>query len=156
MYKRCLTKHEHSATAKSHKSRFKQAWQKCKRYQLQRLSENTNMPKSTSGRNVQSKQTTCYRNISQQTMAWNESTKYIDPKSLTDHEPKRHRRYDGTHVNIASFINSFRLRRKTEHDINRFMITTLRAHATHHKALHEKTSQQQEDMFKKLTMARAS
>ena len=29
--------------AKSHKSRFKQAWQKCKRYQLHRLSENTNM-----------------------------------------------------------------------------------------------------------------
>ena len=32
----------------------------------------------------------------------------IAQKSLTDHEPKRHRRYDGTHVNIASFINSFR------------------------------------------------
>ena len=32
--------------------------------------------------------------------------------SLTDHEPKRHRRYDGTQVNIASFINSFRLGRK--------------------------------------------
>ena len=30
--------------AKSHKSRFKQVWKKCKRYQLHRLSENTNMP----------------------------------------------------------------------------------------------------------------
>ena len=30
--------------AKSHNSRFKQAWQKCKRYQHQRLGENTNMP----------------------------------------------------------------------------------------------------------------
>ena len=29
--------------AKSHKSRFKQAWQKCKRYQLHRFSEN-NIP----------------------------------------------------------------------------------------------------------------
>ena len=43
IYSRCLTKDEHWATAKSHKSRFKQAWQKCKRYQLQKLSENTNM-----------------------------------------------------------------------------------------------------------------
>ena len=25
-------------------------------------------------------------------------------KSLTDHEPKRIRRYDGTHVNMASYI----------------------------------------------------
>ena len=30
--------------AKSRKSRFNQAWQKCKRYQHHRLSENTNMP----------------------------------------------------------------------------------------------------------------
>ena len=43
IYSRCLTKDEHWATAKSHKSRFKQAWQKCKRYQHRRLSENTNM-----------------------------------------------------------------------------------------------------------------
>ena len=95
-------------------------------------------------------------NISWQIKAWHDSTRSIEPKSLTEHEPKRHRRYDGTHVNIASFINSFRLRRKTGLGINRIMIATLRAHATHHKALHEKTSQQQEDMFKKLTMARSS
>ena len=24
--------------------------------------------------------------------------------SITDHEPKRHRKYDGTHVNIASYM----------------------------------------------------
>ena len=30
--------------AKSHNNRFKQAWQKCKRYQHHRLSENNNMP----------------------------------------------------------------------------------------------------------------
>ena len=35
--------------------------------------------------------------------------------SLTEHEPKRHRRYDGTQVNVASFVNSSRLSRKTEH-----------------------------------------
>ena len=52
IYSRCLTKHEHWATAKSHKSRFKQAWQKCKRYQLHRLSENTNMLGITSGSHV--------------------------------------------------------------------------------------------------------
>ena len=39
--------------------------------------------------------------------AWNDSTKCIEQKSLSDHEPKRHRRYDGTHVNIASFVNRF-------------------------------------------------
>ena len=64
----------------------------------------------------------------------------MEQKYLTDHEPKRHRRYDGTHVNIASFINSFRLRRKTKDGINRFMIATLRAHATHHKALSDNIS----------------
>ena len=44
MYSRCLTKHEHWGTASSHNSRFKQAWQKCKRYQVHRLRENNNMP----------------------------------------------------------------------------------------------------------------
>ena len=35
--------------------------------------------------------------------AWHESTKPIDQKSFTDHKPKRIRKYDGTHVNIASY-----------------------------------------------------
>ena len=43
IYSRCLTKDEHLATAKSHKNWFKQAWQKCKRYQLNRVRENINM-----------------------------------------------------------------------------------------------------------------
>ena len=34
--------------------------------------------------------------------AWHESTNCIKQKSLTDHEPKRNTRYDGTRVNIAS------------------------------------------------------
>ena len=42
-----------------------------------------------------------------ETKAWHESTNYLEQKSLTDHEPKRIRRYDGTHVNIASFVNRF-------------------------------------------------
>ena len=58
----------------------------------------------TSGCNVQSYQTTCYSNSSWKTKAWNESTNCIAQKSLTDHEPKRIRKYDGTHVNIASYI----------------------------------------------------
>ena len=62
-------------------------------------------------------------------MAWLDSTKSIDQKSLTDHEPKRHRRYDGTHVNIARFINSFRL-----------MKATYRAQTTHNKALNDNLS----------------
>ena len=37
IYRRCLTKEEHWATARSHHSRFKQAWKKCKRYQVHRL-----------------------------------------------------------------------------------------------------------------------
>lgn len=56
-----------------------------------------------SGCNVWSYQTTCYRNLTWQTKAWHESTKSIEQKSLTDHKPKRIIRYDGTHVNIASY-----------------------------------------------------
>ena len=36
--------------------------------------------------------------------AWHESTNCREQESLTDHEPKRIRRYDGTHVNIASYM----------------------------------------------------
>ena len=44
------------------------------------------------------------QNLSWQTKAWNDTTKCIEQKSLTDHEPKRGRKYDGTHVNMASYI----------------------------------------------------
>ena len=43
--------------------------------------------------------------------AWNESTKCIEQKYLTDHEPKRIRRYDGTHVNMASYMAGTTIRR---------------------------------------------
>ena len=62
------------------------------------------LQKIASGCNVQSYQTTCYRNVTLKINAWNDTTKCIEQKSLTDHEPKRNRTYDGTHVNIASYI----------------------------------------------------
>ena len=43
-------------------------------------------------------------NLLWQTKAWHDSTQSIDQKSLTDHKPKRIRKYDGTHVNMASYI----------------------------------------------------
>ena len=45
-----------------------------------------------------------YRNLSWQTKTWHDTTKFIEQKILSDHEPKRHRKYDGTHVNMASYI----------------------------------------------------
>ena len=36
--------------------------------------------------------------------AWHESTNPIEQQSLTDQEPKRIRRYDGIHVNMASYM----------------------------------------------------
>ena len=65
------------------------------------------MTKTASGSNVQSKKSTCYRNLTYQNKALHEATRCIEQKSLTDHEPKRIRRYDGTHVNIASFVTRF-------------------------------------------------
>ena len=62
------------------------------------------LQKITSGCNIQSYKTTYYRNLSWQTKAWHESTKFIDQMSFSDHEPKRIRKYDGTHVNMASYI----------------------------------------------------
>ena len=41
IYRRCLTKYKHWATARSHHNRYKQAWQKCKRYQVHRLGINS-------------------------------------------------------------------------------------------------------------------
>ena len=36
--------------------------------------------------------------------AWHEPTNCMEQKSFTDHGPKRIRRYDGTHVNMASYM----------------------------------------------------
>ena len=72
----------------------------------------------------------CYRNLSWQTKAWHDSTQSIDQKSLTDHKPKRIRKYDGTHVNIASYYYRF------IHGRNRIMKACWCACTTHHRALH--------------------
>ena len=61
------------------------------------------LQKVTSGCNVQSYQTTSYRILSWQTKAWHESTNCINQESFTNHKSKRIRKYDGTHVNIASY-----------------------------------------------------
>ena len=42
--------------------------------------------------------------ISWKTKAWNDTTKCIEQKSFIDHEPKGHRKYDGTHVNMATYM----------------------------------------------------
>ena len=43
-------------------------------------------------------------NLSWKTKAWHESTNCIEQESLTDQEPKGDRKYDGTHVNMASYM----------------------------------------------------
>ena len=75
--------------------------------------------KTASGSKVQRTKSTCYRNLTWQNKAWKYSTEYIWKKSLIDHKPKRNRRYDGNHVNIASFVNRFQTWQKTEHGRNR-------------------------------------
>ena len=88
------------------------AWKKCKRYLYHRLSENTNMPEI----NIRKPGLEQANNKLQDHIVANkgmqESTKCINQKSLIDQEPKRHRHYYGTQVNIASFVNRFRLSRK--------------------------------------------
>ena len=36
--------------------------------------------------------------------AWHDTNKCIEQMSFIDHKPKRIRRYDGTHVNMESYI----------------------------------------------------
>ena len=71
------------------------------------LVKNRTWQKTASGSNVQSTKSTCYRNLTWKNKTCHESTNCIEQMSLTDHEPKEIRRYDGTHVNIASFVNRF-------------------------------------------------
>ena len=93
----------------------------------------------------------CYRNLSWQTKAWHESTNCIEQEFLTDQEPKRIRRYDGTHVNIASYNT----------DLN-MAGTTISRHVgeivplTTEQYMAWQGNQQKEGMFMKLSMARAS
>ena len=96
------------------------------------------MPETTSGSNVQSTKWTCYRNLTWKNKAWQYSTKCIWQKFLTDHKPKRTRRYDGKHVNIASFAIRFQTWQKTEHGRNNNMKASLWPWCTHYGAIHDK------------------
>ena len=117
IYRRCLTKYEHWATARSQHNRFKQAWQKCKRYQVHRLGEIT-------GHGRKQYQVAMFR-------AWNQHA------TGTSHSKTRH---GGKHVNIASFVNRFQTWQKTEHGRNSNMKASLWAWCTHHKETNDKTS----------------
>ena len=55
----------------------------------------------TSGCNVQIHQT-CYRNLTWQTKAWNESNNFIEQKSLTELIPKTNRKHGSIHANMAN------------------------------------------------------
>ena len=76
--------------------------------------------------------------MANQGMAWSYSKHTT--KVLTDHKPKGTRRYDGNHVNIASFVIRFQTWQKTEHGRNNDMKASWWAWYTHHKAMHDKTS----------------
>ena len=83
--------------------------------------------------------------------AWNESTNCIDQNSLTDHEPKRSRRYDGIHVNMASYItDSYMAGTIISRHVGELESLTTEQYMAW------QGNQQQEAMFMKLSMVRAS
>ena len=105
----------------------------------------------TSGCNVQSYQITCYRNLTWQTKAWHESTNCIEQKYLTDHEPKGHRKYDGTHVNMAKYMtDSYMVETKISRHFGELVPLTTEQYMAW------QGNKQQEDMFMKLRMARTN
>ena len=56
----------------------------------------------TSGCNVQSYQTTCYRNLSWQKKAWHDNTKDKEQNSVTELIPKINSKDSSIHANMAS------------------------------------------------------
>ena len=56
----------------------------------------------TSGYNVQSYQTTCYRKLTWKTKAWHANTKDKEQNSLTELIPKINRKHGSIHANMAS------------------------------------------------------
>ena len=70
IYSRCLTNYEHLTMAKSHNSRFKQAWQSAKEIRFRDLVKLLDMIETASGSNIQSTKSTCYRNLTKQNKAW--------------------------------------------------------------------------------------
>ena len=74
--------------------------------------------------------------------------------SFSDHEPKRIRKYDGTHVNMASFINRFSKQGMAGTTISRHVDELVPLTTEHYMAW--QGNQQYKDMFMKLSMARES
>ena len=60
------------------------------------------MAEIISGCNVWSYQTTCYRNLTWQTKAWQANTKDKEQSSLTELIPKINRKDDRIHANMAN------------------------------------------------------
>ena len=56
----------------------------------------------TSGCNVQSYQTKCYRNLSWKTKAWHAITKYKEQNSLTELIPNINRKHGRSHANMEN------------------------------------------------------
>ena len=62
----------------------------------------SDLAERTSGCNVQSSQTTCYRNLTWQTKAWHASTKYKEQNSLTELILKINTNDGIIHANMAN------------------------------------------------------
>ena len=60
------------------------------------------MAEITSGCNVESYQTTCYKNLSWQTKTWHANTKDKEQNSLTELIPKINGKDDSIHANMAN------------------------------------------------------
>ena len=63
IYRRCFTKDEHSAMASSQHNKLKQACKSAKDNRFTDLVKLLDMAETASGSNVQSTQSTCYRNL---------------------------------------------------------------------------------------------
>ena len=108
IHSRCLRKYEHWSTANSLNRRFKQAWQKCKKYQVTDLvkitSQEFNIRKQCLEQDINMLQEHIMAN---QGMAWSYS-KHTTKVPYWP-KPKGIRKYNGNHVNIAIIVNRFRL-----------------------------------------------
>ena len=78
------------------------------------LAELLDMAGITSGCNVQSYETTRYRNRSQQTKAWHANTKDKEQISLTELIPKINKKDGSTHENMANDMTDSDMAATTE------------------------------------------
>ena len=66
----------------------------------------TDLREITSGCNVQSYQSTCYRNLTWQTKAWKANTQDKEQNSLTELIPKINRKDGSIYANMADMTGS--------------------------------------------------